>query len=302
MDVKKVTAKWGFGMAPISAGMQARYDDGVQTGLDVLEGNLLPDEVNLEHLSDLKGMFNRCLRQDQWDWFSVFTDLGEPRHEDLKVLGYRVGRLRQGLKAREEAEIDQWKRALVAGNVLTYLLAWQNGTQGPGSDDGSGWIYVLSTREQPNVLKIGLTTRSVVQRVREINAATGVLIPYAARKVFRVSSASSVETDIFRLLAPYRIRPDREFFQLPFGTAVSIIEEYLESSRMRRRRRGRIDWFDVNRRYGFIKEVGADNIFLHLSQVEVDAHLLLPGTPVEFDLGHRPQGRCALRVCVVQHA
>jgi hypothetical protein len=34
--------------------MRRRYDDAVQTGLDVVEGNLLPRDVDLDHLSELK--------------------------------------------------------------------------------------------------------------------------------------------------------------------------------------------------------------------------------------------------------
>ena len=47
-------------------------------------------------------------------------------------------------------------------------------------EPNAGWIYVLSTREIPDPLKIGMTTRTVLQRVREINDATGVAIPSAS--------------------------------------------------------------------------------------------------------------------------
>lgn len=295
-DDKKIIAKWGFGMAPISTRMQTRYDNAVQTGLDVLDGNLAPEEVELEHLSDLKGMFNRCLRQDQWDWFSVFTDLGEPKHDDLKVLGHGIGLLRRALKDRAVLEIDRCRHGLIGSNVLRYLLAWQDGIQQTSSDDGSGWLYILSTREQPEILKIGMTTRNVAQRVREINSATGVLIPYAARKVFRVKNAGIAERELFGVLAPHRIRPDREFFRLPFVAAIRLIEDYLEASRMQARKEGKVVWFDVTRQYGFVAADGSDDFFLHVSQLEdVDPTLLLPGTPIEFDAGHRPQGPCALR-------
>jgi cold shock CspA family protein len=286
-------------MAPISARMQSRYDQAVQCGIDFFDGNLTPDEVALGHLSELKGMFNRCLRQDQWDWFSVFTDLGEPKHEDLKVLGHRIGQLRQAIKAGEQTEVERSKRLLAAANILTYLLTWQNGAE----HACGGWIYILSARDQPEILKIGMTTTSVAKRVRQINSATGLLIPFSARKVFRVTDPTVAEAELFRVLAPYRIRPDREFFRLPFGTAVSTIEEHLETSRLRQRKRGRIVWFDVNKQYGFIDDGSSDDLFLHLSQVEKsDAHRLKPGQEVEFDLGHRPQGRCALQVRLADQA
>jgi hypothetical protein len=56
-------SKWGFGMAPISSRKRTRYD-AVQTGLDLVEGNLPPERADLDHLSELKVMFNRCLRRD----------------------------------------------------------------------------------------------------------------------------------------------------------------------------------------------------------------------------------------------
>jgi|688.fasta_scaffold185088_3 hypothetical protein len=82
-ELKKITdfrsiAKWGFGMAPISANMQARYDDAIQAFLNLIDANLKREEIDLDHISQLKGMFNRCVRKDQWDWFSVYTELGNP--------------------------------------------------------------------------------------------------------------------------------------------------------------------------------------------------------------------------------
>lgn len=50
MDEKRIIPKWGFGMAPISARMQSRYDLAVQCGLDLIDGNLEPEEVDPNHL------------------------------------------------------------------------------------------------------------------------------------------------------------------------------------------------------------------------------------------------------------
>ena len=68
-----------------------------------------------------------------------------------------------------------------------------------------------------------MTHRSISQRVKEINSATGVLIPFAARHVFRVKDATRAEKEIFELLSEFRLRFDREFFKLPFFKAVHLI-------------------------------------------------------------------------------
>ncbi|WP_413789078.1 GIY-YIG nuclease family protein [Bacillus kandeliae] len=45
---------------------------------------------------------------------------------------------------------------------------------------------MLSRREEPNVLKIGMTNRSIEKRIKEINSATGVLFPFSVKRVFKV--------------------------------------------------------------------------------------------------------------------
>ena len=58
-------------MAPISDVMRRRYDRAVEVGLQVLVEDASMLDVDVDGLSELKGMFNRCARQDQWDWGSV---------------------------------------------------------------------------------------------------------------------------------------------------------------------------------------------------------------------------------------
>jgi hypothetical protein len=48
-------------------------------------------------------------------------------------------------------------------------------------DEDGGFVYILSTRELPELLKIGFTTKSPEVRVKAINSATGVIIPWAVR-------------------------------------------------------------------------------------------------------------------------
>ncbi len=92
-------------------------------------------------------------------------------------------------------------------------------------------IYVLSTRESRDILKIGFTTRSVVDRVTEINSATGVLIPFGVRAVWRVKNAHGCEKELHELFAENRIRNDREFFKLDFRDAFNRIKKILSERR-----------------------------------------------------------------------
>lgn len=294
---RKRIAKWGFGMAPISMQMRRRYDDAVQHLSDVLTGNLEIVEVVPELLSEAKGMVNRCVREDQWDWFTVYTDLGSPPRSLLRQAASHLVSLRRAAVSGDKNAYGASLRALVSTNVLQFLHVYQSDLGAQTYSEGAGWIYILSTREQPEVLKIGRTERSVADRVREINSATGVLVPWAARRVYRVRNAREAETEIHRRLAEYRIRTDREFFEMPIEQAIEIIDSYLEEADQRDRYTGHIIWFDKNRGIGFVQCNEQPDVFLHRSQLSREAQELAEkGTPVTFLLGRRPQGTCAIDV------
>lgn len=296
VEIKPI-AKWGFGMAPISQRMQLRYDAAVQTALDAMDGNLTFNEIPLDDISELKGMFNRCLRQDQWDWFTVYTELEEPPRKNMRRIAGELKLFRRAISSHDAPTFERVKRALVDSNLLQYLHTYQRDVSSHTCEPKAGWIYILSTREQPDVLKIGMTRRTVSERVKAINSATGVLIPFSARRVFRVVDAARAEAGIFEALASYRIRLDREFFKISFADAVAAIEAYLETSQMRSRMHGIVLWYDVEKGYGFISVPDSQDVFLHASQVQPSLiQEIKPGVSVGFGLGRRPQGPFAFDV------
>lgn len=66
-----------FGFVPISDRMRTRYLEalgGVIAGLPSDSGSA----VMPEHLSEVKGMFTRCVKRDQPDWCAVYVALGRP--------------------------------------------------------------------------------------------------------------------------------------------------------------------------------------------------------------------------------
>jgi cold shock CspA family protein len=180
-------------------------------------------------------------------------------------------------------------------------MTYQSGLGAHTMNSEAGWICILSTREQPDVLKIGMTNRTVAERVREINAATGVLIPFAARQVFRVRDVNNAEKSVHETLGEYRIRSDLEFFKIPFGKAVSVIQEYLRQEHLMHLVRGKVRWYDHEKRHGFVSVEKCEDAFLHGSQVSPEHRsILAEGVIVEFELGQRPQDPCALNVSVVE--
>lgn len=293
--------KWGFGMSPLSKTMSQRYENAVNHMFKVLDGNIAPDEIDTNLISELKGLFNRCLRKDQWDWFTVFTKFGEPKRKSMQQITGSLVEFRRSILQGDYFQIDKFRDRLLRANLRTYLLNYHAQTESKTVGSTGGWVYVLSTKQQPDIMKIGITHRSVSQRVKEINAATGVLIPYSARSVFRVKDASQAERDIFMLLREYRMREDREFFQLPFVEAVKIIESYIAEAQQEYMDRGTVKWFNSSKGYGFIMGEDGHDYFVHYSDVTSFGELqkLENGQIVEFEKNSRLRRICAVNVRVL---
>ena len=292
-------AKWGFGMAPLSETMRKRYDNAVNTITRFLRDEVTASEVGLDAISELKGMFNRSLRKDQWDWFTVYEQLGHPPRKEMLYFVSKLVELRKNLRDGESELAEAIKHDLARGTLLHYLDQWRTKETREESAE-HGWLYVLSTKNQPNILKIGMTTRTVPERVKEINSATGVLYPYSARAVYKVKDARAAERRVFKLLSDYRAREDREFFEIPFPKAAKMIEEELFSGGALKRKQGRVMWFNESKGYGFIQYGDQEEIFVHITDViNEDVESLVQGQEVEFDIKHTGKGMAATRLILV---
>ena len=212
-------------MAPFKSSTEYKYRKAVNQVKRYIEGVKVTSNI-VDELSALKGMFNRIIRQDQWDWFTVDMYFDYPDNNDVyEIVNALIG-LRKAILLKDEKlgtrSIDQLKQA----NILKYcanFLTYHNGT-----DSEVEYLYILSRREDKDLLKIGMTTRNIVKRVNEINSATGVLYPYSARKVYKVKDSRRVEKDVHVLLDKYRVRADREFFKIQYHDACMVIENYLK--------------------------------------------------------------------------
>lgn len=221
--------KWGFGMAPLKVHTKLKNYNAiyhVKNFVLDLDKKLLENVV--DEISVVKGLFNRIIRQDQWDWFTINMYMDYPNVKELKIIICILANLRKAMVTKNILLIENNKKALRKTNFILYCNNYL--TFDINNKTKEEYIYILSRKEQKDILKIGMTTRNIQIRVNEINSATGVLYPYSARKVYKVKNAYKVEKDIHKILSKYRIRPDREFFKIPYKEACTIIEEYLNRS------------------------------------------------------------------------
>jgi hypothetical protein len=228
----RVHHKWGFGMAPVKPRTQERRNAAAATVLGLLESAGCPDSPVADDISEVKGLFTRCFKQDQWDWFTVWTQLGRPGRKNCISMSETLGHLRQVIIQRDADRVPALCERLRQAGAIVMLHGFLYARPGEHSGgDGIGYIYIMSTRSNPSMLKIGYTERMVEERVKEINRATGIFEPYGVRAVWTVLRAPQVEKAAHDALTEYRVRLDREFFELNYATAFKIVEDIVRSSR-----------------------------------------------------------------------
>ena len=89
------------------------------------------------------------------------------------------------------------------------------------------WVYVLVNKSIPGICKIGMTTTTVGQRVKEINQATGVITPWFSVFKYKCINSRILEKAVHQHLEDlgYRVNPKREGFEIPSSMAIDIIKE-----------------------------------------------------------------------------
>jgi len=162
---------------------------------------------------------------DQWDWFTVSMYFDYPRIGEIAKMVNGLAQLRISIIQEDESGVEKAKRSIQNTNFITYAKNFLDFDM--DRILGDQYIYVLSRREEKELLKIGMTTRNIIKRVQEINAATDVVYPLSPRAAYRVTDCLLAEKLIHQLLAEYRLRDDREFFLIQFERACEVIDNCL---------------------------------------------------------------------------
>lgn len=225
---RPIAEKWGFGMAPPKADTQEHRVWACGRVLDALQLETPPavSPLTLEALSTVKGLFGRVTKEDQWDWFTVAGQLGYPSRAIANRISRGVTELRTAM-FHEDVDAFRNARHVLLQLPLRQCLTLFLGEAALPDIPGSGWVYILSSREFSELLKVGMTSRSVERRAQEINSATGVAVPFGVRRCWRVRDPREAEKCVHEVLHQHRLRGDREFFKVPFPEAAKLVDEAL---------------------------------------------------------------------------
>lgn len=170
----EVHQKWGFGMAPPKEHTVVLRQKAARLVLKALSGEKSTDSDSLaEAISEVKGLFNRSKKMDQWDWFVVWEQLGLPERKRLGWIVRDLVILRKAIVNNDLIDFENARVQLQNWGALTSLKYFL-GLEKPPIEEDTGILYMLGTREMKGQLKIGITKRDVRSRVNEINSATGI--------------------------------------------------------------------------------------------------------------------------------
>ena len=251
----------GFGMVPPRKQMEHNYVQSVKVVYNALWNSSYGKEI-LDAVSVVKGLINRVLREDQPDWVWSWYQLGLPRRPRLRRIVSGLVTLRKAVLNSDFDTAATAATKLERAGLLSFLGYFIDRQPVSLSKD-TGLLYILSTREDRTLLKIGQTRRNIFQRVPEINQATGVVNPYSARRLWRVADPAPTEARVHKLLADYRVRTDREFFRIEIRDAESLIEPYLYNTNSISRHTGSIRSLAMRHNYGFVSSDNSRAYLLH---------------------------------------
>ena len=88
-----------------------------------------------------------------------------------------------------------------------------------------GIVYVITNPEMPGLVKIGHTSQTIEQRLRDLDK-TGVPVPFECVAAWEFEDASGVEGTLHQAFADRRVRRSREFFRVSPGQPIAVLERF----------------------------------------------------------------------------
>lgn len=117
---------------------------------------------------------------------------------------------------------------------VTYYTNRPKKIQIPQGITGCQWVYVLTNPTMPGLCKIGFTKNKPSERVKQINAATGVALDFVVEWAFPCFNAHDVEQQVHRYLEDngFRVNKSKEFFNVTVDEAKAVVERIGEPYKM----------------------------------------------------------------------
>ena len=115
--------------------------------------------------------------------------------------------------------------------------------------ENEGTVYILTNKGNA-YLKIGITSREVKKRSKELSRPTGVATEFRVYFAKKVGNYKEVEKELHEKFDKFRINPKREFFDIEPETAYKALNEYDGSVVFKRERRPNFSFSELDIKVG----------------------------------------------------
>jgi hypothetical protein len=117
---------------------------------------------------------------------------------------------------------------------VTYYTNRPKKIQIPQGMTGCQWVYVLTNPTMPGLCKIGFTKNKPSERVKQINAATGVALDFVVEWAYPCFNAHDVEQQVHHYLEDngLRVNKSKEFFNVTVDEAKAVVQRIGEPYKM----------------------------------------------------------------------
>lgn len=88
----------------------------------------------------------------------------------------------------------------------------------------SGYIYAMACGAMPDLIKLGATTKSPVERAKQLTDSTSSPSPFTVLYSKRVSDCTAAEALLHERFADQRVNDVREFFSITLEEAVFTMD------------------------------------------------------------------------------
>ena len=131
-------------------------------------------------------------------------------------------------------------------------------------------VYIITNESMPDLVKIGITSNPIEQRLKELNN-TSVPLPFSCYYAAEVENAAHVEKVLHAAYDDSRINPNREFFSISPEAARAILKEFEISDRTVR------EQFENEAEEAAFKRVAKVKSFFDFTELNIK-----PGEVLEF--------------------
>lgn len=231
-----------FGFLPISDRMRPRYVRSLRRLAALLGGESFIGTADYEAVSEVKGMFSRCARRDQWDWRAVHIALGEPSREMARCYAGNLGDIASSLRDGNVASARTLLADLASPDLIRVIQ-----TAGPAIQESAPRI--ANSRSVPRRPR-------AQQRAGHHVEAASVISTYSKAKL---DAANATHADLLQLLGTflsshgYRVEANQfvdAFARLKSGPAVFEAKSVSDDNELAQVRHGLSQLYEYRYRHG----------------------------------------------------